>query len=274
MTVVTLPRQTPLPRSDNVAWAQALIQEAPASAGPWTLIDTLTLSPTDTDPANPITRDLTTVHATLTEGWYRIIWKDAGAHTSAATAPWQNTSELAIGSRPSVTEVAALLRARTKLPGGREAGTFNTQTRPTGAEVEAIIDDSSDEVFGKVQAIDPTLPTGSAYNAPGSDYERRIRRAIGLYAAILIEASYYPEQVKNDQSPVKTYQELYDSRIRALISEGETGRAEGMGEGASGQGDAPADAAWSFPADAGGLVGWQSRWLYEPTLFVDWERRR
>jgi hypothetical protein len=260
VTVVTLPRRTPLPRSDAVPWTLALIQEASASTGTWATIDTITLSPSDTDPANPVTRDLTTIHATLTEGWYRVIWKDASLNTSAATAPWQNTSELAIGARPSVTEVAALLRARTKVKGGAELGTFNTLTRPTGAEVEALIDEASDEVFGKVQAIDPTLPVGSAYNAPGSDYERRVRRAVALYAAILIETSYWPEQVKSNQSPAGTWQALYDSRIRALISEGETGRAEGMGEGAGGQGDAPADAAWSFPADAGGLVGWQTRW--------------
>lgn len=260
MTVVTLPRQTPLPRSDGVPWTQALIQEAAASAGPWTQIDTINLSPVDTDPANPITRDLTTTHATLTEGWYRVIWKDGAANTSAATAPWQNTSELAIGARPSVTEVAALLRARTKARGGSEIGTFNTQTRPTGAEVEALIDDASDEVFGKVQPIDPTLPEGSAYNAPGSDYERRIRRAIALYAAILIETSYWPEQVKQGQSPAATFQALYESRIRALIAEGETGHAEGEGTGGPGGGDAPADAAWAFPADGGGLVGWQTRW--------------
>lgn len=264
MTVVTLPRLTPLPRNDTIPWTQALIQEASTPTGTWTQIDSVTLTPTDTDPANPQARDLTTIHATLTEGWYRVVWKDAGNNTSAATAPWHNTSELAIGSRPSVDEVAALLRARTKITGGKEIGTFNTQTRPTGAEVDLLVDDALDEVFGKVQPIDSTLPAwvqqGDAYNAPGSPYEKRVRRAAALYTAILVELSYFPEQVKGNQSPAATYQMLYESRIRALIAEGETGRPEGEGGGAGGAGDAPADAAWSFPTDAGGLVGWQSRW--------------
>lgn len=168
-------------------------------------------------------------------------------------------AQISAGIRPSVTDVASILRARTKVRGGSEIGTFNTLTRPTAPEVESLIDDAVSEILGKVQPIDPTLPPGSAFNAPGSKYEQRIRNAVKLYAALLIELSYFPEQIRTGQSATTTLQTLYDSRIRALIAEGEHGIAEGMGEGAGGAGDAPADAAWSFPADTGGLVGWQSR---------------
>ncbi len=260
--VVTLSRYTPLERDDTVAWTLAQIQEASDQTGTAaTLIDTIVLYPVDPDPANPITRDLTTTKATLSQGWYRVLWVDGNSYTSSPT-PWvQNLSALAGGVRPTVTEVASLLRARTKVRGGTEAKTFNTITRPTADEVEELIDDALSEVLGKVQPIDPTLVYGSAYNAPGSAYERRVRAAVKLYAALLVELSYWPEQVHSGQSPANTYQALFDSRIRALISEGETGRAEGMGVGgAGGGGDAPADAAWSFPTDTGGLVGWASRW--------------
>lgn len=266
MPVLTLARYTPLEREDGIPWTTAQIYESATNTGPGALIDTLHLNPLDADPSNPATRDLTTIYATLPEGWYSVTWVDAGGYSSSPT-PWvQNTTDLAGGTRPSVQEVASILRARTKTTGGRELGTFSNATRPTSDDVENLIDDAVDEVLGKVQPIDNTLPAwqqpGDAYNSPGSPYERRIRRAVRLYAAILIELSYFPEQVRSNQSPVSTLQQLYDSRIRALIAEGETGRAEGMGVGGKGggSGDAPADAAWAYPADGGGLVGWTTRW--------------
>lgn len=207
--------------------------------------------------ANNTWRYVARLVAPLTAGSYTIIW--TGPETGqTATEP----VVIEVGIQPSVASVAALLRARTKVRGGSEAGTFTDTTRPTDVAVNDLINDAADEVLGKVQPIDPTLPAGSAYNAPGSAYERRIRGAIRLYAAILIETSYWPEQVRSAQSPVGTYQALYNGRIRALISEGETGQAEGMGVGTSGSGgsDAPADAAWGFPANTGGMVGWGSRW--------------
>lgn len=168
------------------------------------------------------------------------------------------------GFWPTTTDVAALLRARTKVAGGKTLGTFNDQTSPRADQVQVLIAEAADEVTGKVQPIDYTLPPGGGYNAPGSDYERRMRRAIALHTAILIEVSYFPEQVKNDQSPLSVYQGLYDSRLRALIAEGETGSPQGMGVGGTGGssgGDSPGDPQWSFPAAApGALVGWNSVW--------------
>lgn len=171
---------------------------------------------------------------------------------------------LSVGVRPGVRDVAGLLRARTKSTGGKELGTFaDGQTRPGATEVDGLIDDAVDEVLGKVVGIDTSLPPGSAYNAPGSAYERRIRGAIRLYAAILVETSYFPEQVRANQSPVNVYQQLFDSRIRSLIAEDKLGHPEGFGDvgkGGSGGADSPADAAWSYPADGGGLIGWSTRW--------------
>lgn len=258
MSTVTLEPLTPPPHTS--AWAQAKIDEAPVATGPWATIDTQTLSPADTDPSNPQSRTLTTTLATQTNGWYRVTWIDASTGAAGPTDPQQNTAGENPGGRPTVYEVASLIRARTKVRGGNEAGTFTAQTRPTAGEVEEMIDQALDEIGGKVQPVDQTLEPGQPLG-PDSDYERRYRRTVAMYAAILIELSYFPEQVKSGMSPVDTYQKLYESRIRALIAEGETGRPQGEGAGGSGGGDAPADAAWSFPdATPGALVGWYSRW--------------
>lgn len=217
----------------------------------------------------------TTDTDTIPPGDYPAHWQVVFADGTPMSFPtsgflWIRVEEnllgvVTIGIRPGVRDVASLVRARTKIRGGKELGTFNDLgppdgTRPTAMEVEGFIDDAIDEVGGKVQPVDPTLPPGSGYNAPGSAYERRYRGAVKLYAAILIETSLFPDQVKSGQSAAGTYLTLYQSRVKALIAEGESGNPQGEGSGGSGGGDAPADPAYSFPANGGGMVGWNSRW--------------
>lgn len=72
----------PPARFDGVAFTTAIIQEAPEVAGApgsFSTIDTKTLTPADSNPAQPMARDLTTTLATLTTAWYRIIWQDGAA---------------------------------------------------------------------------------------------------------------------------------------------------------------------------------------------------
>jgi hypothetical protein len=240
--LVTLVDYTPPARADSTSYTSVKIEEATEAAGPWSIIDTKSTGP-DADPAHPEARDLTTNKATLTAGFYRVKWV-SGADETAPSEPVQNLASLAGGLRPTIVDVAAKLRARTKTVGGDEIGTFNQNTRPTDDEVEALINEALDEVLGKIKT-----PTS------GSDYERRARGAVALYAAILVETSYFPEQVGSGKSAAATYEKLYDSRIKALIAEGETGEPEGMGDS-----DAPADASWTFPESTSGLVGWGSRW--------------
>ena len=75
--VVSLTGFEPGARYDSVAWTQARIEEATSANGPWTALVTQALSPVDSDPTNPQTRNLTTSLATLATGWYRIVWLDA-----------------------------------------------------------------------------------------------------------------------------------------------------------------------------------------------------
>lgn len=179
-----------------------------------------------------------------------VVWDGGGFYgsedlTVSADAPTVPTS----GYVPSIEEVAKLVRARTKArgSGGREVGTFDDTTRPTGDDVTGLILNAVDEVLGKVQEPEA-----------GTAYERRVRGAIALYTAMLVELSFYPEQVERGQSPYASYEKLYESRIKALIAEGETGEVQGEGDGEGGGGSA--DASWWFPEDAGGLIGWSSHW--------------
>lgn len=107
--VVTLEDFRPAPRYDGLPWTQAQIQEAPASTGPWTTLETKNLSPVDADPRNPAYRSFTTALGTAAEQWYRIIFLDAAAATGLPTYPIQNLAD----DRPvyaSVAELAQLLR--------------------------------------------------------------------------------------------------------------------------------------------------------------------
>lgn len=81
--IVNLTGYIPEARFDNLSWTHARIEEASSAAGPWTAIETITLSPVDADPAHPATRSFTTTHATLTSGWYRVVWVDAALLESA-----------------------------------------------------------------------------------------------------------------------------------------------------------------------------------------------
>ena len=96
--VVTFESYQPAPRYDAVPWT-ARIYEGTAFMGPWTLIDTIALSPTDADPANPAVRNFTTNNGTSTELWYQVQFADAAGDTVAPTTP-SRTSPKRSRTRP------------------------------------------------------------------------------------------------------------------------------------------------------------------------------
>lgn len=107
--VVSLEDFRPSPRYDSLPWTDVQIQEAPASTGPWTTLETQALSPVDSDPANPAYRNFTTALGTAAEQWYRVVFLDAAVATGLPTFPIQNIED----DRPvyaSVAELANLLR--------------------------------------------------------------------------------------------------------------------------------------------------------------------
>lgn len=107
--VVSLEDYRPSPRYDGEPWTDARIEEAPASTGPWTTLETVALTPVDADPENPAYRNFTTQLGTAEEQWYRIVFLDADASTGLPTFPVQNVAD----DRPvyaSASELALLLR--------------------------------------------------------------------------------------------------------------------------------------------------------------------
>jgi hypothetical protein len=205
MIVVTFEDFTPLPRYDGQPWATVQIQEAPDRTGPWTTIDTQAISPLDTDPKNPATRSFTTENATLDEGWYRLIFIDQSSDEQQPTAPIKNAPEEEEAFLPSVQDVADLLRARTKDKFGNELGLFNDNTRPTDSGVRGLIRQAADDV---IMMVDTDIPV-EAYDLAST--------VISIGAAMLVELSYYPEQIGTPNSAYDRYREWYELMLQRLM---------------------------------------------------------
>jgi hypothetical protein len=209
---VTLDDYRPAPRGDGRPWTQALIEEAAVSTGPWTPIETQPLSPIDPNPADPIYRMISTGQATLEHGWYRVTFIDETGNQDV-TAPVFNGPSI----RPSVLDISALLRARTRDENGNLIGLFTDDTTPMAEQVEDIIDDAVEEVTARL----PDLPANRVGKA---------RWLTKLYAALLIEATFFSEQIGSDKSPYQEFKDLYDGSMADL-------RADlGLGTGTGGGG--------------------------------------
>jgi hypothetical protein len=195
MYVVTFIDFTPPARYDTspTPWTGLTIEEGPAEAGPWTLIDTQALSPTDTDPSAPMSRNFSTALATLLNGWYRVIFTD-GLGNQAIVDPVHNINTPWV---PSLPQVGGLLRARTKDDAGNELGTFTSATRPTAAEANELVQQAAD-----------TFLLRAGDDIPQQLWEES-RRVVALRAAMLIELSYFPEQVTTGRSPYASYENLW-----------------------------------------------------------------
>ena len=106
---------------------------------------------------------------------------------------------------PTVADVGALLRARTKTSAGDYLGTFTALTKPTDTEVQAIILQAVSRIVGKIG--DP-VPVVSGFDA--SDIEGKAKFCAILLSAMLVELSYFPEEVRQEQSAYKEYKLLFD----------------------------------------------------------------
>lgn len=108
MSVVTLTGYRPSPRFDSLPWTEADVEEATLSTGPWAAIETFTLSPVDSDPSLPASRNFTTENASDTEGlWYRVVFRDASGDELLPTYPVQNVP---FSAYATVDDLAAILK--------------------------------------------------------------------------------------------------------------------------------------------------------------------
>lgn len=111
-----------------------------------------------------------------------------------------------MNGRPTVDQVALLIRARTKDDAGNEVGTFDDATRPTEAQVEAHIDAAA-AIVG--------LRTPPVADLP-EDLLPAVEATVALEAACQIEKSYWPEQVVSGKSPYDQLRAEADAALAAL----------------------------------------------------------
>lgn len=127
---------------------------------------------------------------------------------------------------PTVADVGALLRSRTKDTNGNELGTFTADTRPTDGQVTAIIATVAGDV--ETLAADAALP-----ETPLVLYGSAKQLAV-LATAMQVELSYFPEQVAQGRSPYDQLKALYDDRLdrytKALASVGTGGDVGGAAD--------------------------------------------
>lgn len=104
--------------------------------------------------------------------------------------------------RPDVADIAALENTRTAAGGGGEIAEFNTDTRPTADQVDALIDQAVGAVLAQLPISAPVY------------YFDRVKHAIALYTAMLVEGSYYREELESGS--VNLYRTLFNQAILSL----------------------------------------------------------
>lgn len=115
---------------------------------------------------------------------------------------------------PSVQDVANILRARTVNANGLETGTFSASTRPSDSEVEGIIGNAYNDVLDAI---------GQTSVVP-ANLANSVTSLIAIGAAMMVEISYYPEQVGTGRSPYAALSKQYDDKLcrlqNAIVSVG------------------------------------------------------
>jgi hypothetical protein len=105
----------------------------------------------------------------------------------------------------TLRDVGARLRSRTLDSHMTEQGTFTADTRPTATQVNDLMPQALGDV---------AVATGS--DLP-SKYWEAARSVAALRTALLIELTYYPEQINTGRSPYAQLKELYDDALKALV---------------------------------------------------------
>jgi hypothetical protein len=115
--------------------------------------------------------------------------------------------------RPTVEEVALLIRSRTKDSLGNEIGTFDDETRPTADQVEEQIDAAAALVGMRLPPMDELA----------DELLPAVAHVVAYRAALRIEKSYFPEQVRTDRSAYEQLLGEYESDLEALVSAASAG---------------------------------------------------
>lgn len=167
---------------------------------------------------------------------YLLVWDGGGvdAVEELQVAPIPST---VVGFLPTADDVAVLERARTRTDAG-ELGEFTSQTRPTLAQVNGTIKQAGEHVAA---ILGPTVPVAAAGMARG---------LVSLFSAMLIELTYFPEQVNTNRSPYAQWRELFDLQLPHILSAVEEATE---GDIEAGTGDLGFPSYGGFPATAIGM---------------------
>lgn len=127
--------------------------------------------------------------------------------------------------KPSVDEVAAYIRARTKIAGGGQAGTFTDETNVKKSEVEPLIDQAVRRVSSEI-GVEPCT----------EDLREDATTCAAIYAAMLIEQSFFPEQTTSAGNSFKSLEALFKPQLQSLANrvQRECGTGSGGEDGSEG----------------------------------------
>jgi LPS O-antigen subunit length determinant protein (WzzB/FepE family) len=142
---------------------------------------------------------------------------------------------------PTLEQVAALIRARTRDSGGQETGTFSADTEPTADEVNDVIAQALSDVEDDI---------GSDIPEPALDGAKRLA---ALRTAMLVELTFFPEQLEagtnNQYDRLKT---LYDEKLKSVeraVAQAEEGEEIGAVD----------EPQWPAYGGFGPVSGWDDR---------------
>lgn len=208
----SFPGIRPTARYDENPWLTITVAESATRTGTFTDLVTAALDPEDSDPAAPLTRDVTVTGATLAAGWYRFTFTDEAGETEVREPVFSGPT----GIRPTVAEVAALMPDRTMIDGGSEARTFTEDTSPTAVEVGALISLVLD-------GVDPRVPADAS-----PEVIRAARHIVTFNTAILVESGNWGEQLEANEARVALWERLlaaHEATLDAAANQNEAGQA-------------------------------------------------
>jgi hypothetical protein len=155
-------------------------------------------------------------------GQYLIVWDSGGATPEFATeellVTYDEPEPAPTFLECSVEDVASLLRARTKDDSGNEVGNFNADTRPTDSEVEDLIAQAAAMVAAVANGDVPSrlVPFG--------------QNVVALRTAMMVELTYWPEQVQRENSPYQHLREMFVDALEAFkVALADSGGVRGYG---------------------------------------------
>lgn len=184
---------------------------------------------TDGEVTNPATGFYKAeIPATLV-GTYGYRWRSTGPGQAAEPSQFRVRAEFPPICQPTVDDVAALVRARTRDKAGALVNSFTDDTQPTRDQVQALIENETGAVLIRTGELDSLTCTNT------SSVLAATRQVIAKRVAALVEASYRPEEISQGRTVEDFYQGQMEADLDALVTAarecryGESPDTEGFG---------------------------------------------